>query len=958
MAASARLEPEHPEPGVTPAATSLAGPPEPAELPDLPELIARSADPREAALVVERVCGARTDAADRLETDARLRTALVTVGVASPWLARVCAVDDLALDVLADLGRPLDLEPSALHSLGGDQPGGLLARAKRLEVLRIAARDLLGIDGLETVGANLALLAGALLNAAAVLTVTDTGVAVIGMGKLGGRELNYSSDVDVMLVARAGDDLPEVRPMIDAAREAWRVDLDLRPEGRSGPLVRTLDSYVAYWERWASTWEFQALLKARFVAGDGELGVRFEGEASNRVWARPFGAADLREVRDLKERAETAVTRRGLGDRELKRGRGGIRDIEFAIQLLQMVHGRSDPSLRSASTLEALSALADGGYVGGGDAAALREAYAFLRAVEHRLQLHEDQQTHVLPRSDAARARLARVLGYRDSQAATAGAAFEADLGRHQTTVRRIHERLFFRPLLEAFTEGPGSGRAGDGHGGGGRTGGGLLAPAAVEQRLEAFGFTDATRTSAAVRELTRGFSRTSRLMQQILPVLLDWLSEAPDPNLGLLGLRSLAAAPRAKGELTALCRESAEAARQLCLLLGTGPRFARGFQRHPEQIGALATRELLAPLNRGQMASRLHKSIAWRSGDKALEEGLRAFVGAETLRIAVRDVLGAADVIATGESLSDLAEVVISAVLEFAAPGMPMAVVGMGRLGGREMSYSSDLDLLFVYDVPSGGGTRDGSSVEPEAADAAERATAMVIRLLAGTTPATGIYRVDTALRPEGRQGPQARSLAAYSAYYQRWAEPWEKQALLRGRIVAGDFRVGQRYTEIAKSFVWDSPLGVDEIRQIRRTKARVERERIPPSEDPAFHLKLGPGALADVEWTVQLLQLEHRVVAPGTMEALGQLTAQGTVSASDASVLSEAYRFCEQTRNRLALVRDLPGDSLPSTGHVLGVLARSLGASPTGLRDEYRRYTRRARRVVERLFYGPPGA
>ncbi|HET7523643.1 MAG TPA: hypothetical protein VFJ79_05800, partial [Acidimicrobiales bacterium] len=492
------------------------------------------------------------------------------------------------------------------------------------------------------------------------------------------------------------------------------------------------------------------------------------------------------------------------------------------------------------------------------------------------------------------------------------------------------------------------------------------LKAVAVEQRLEAFGFADAARTSVAVRELTRGFSRTSSLMQQMLPVLLDWLSEAPDPDLGLLGLRSLAGAARSKDELTTLCRESPEAARQLCMLLGTGPRFARGFRHHPEELAALATRELLGPTDRQQLTSRLRKSIAWRSGEAALENGLRTFVSAETLRIAARDVLGVSDVVDTAAALSDLAEVAVEAALEESSAGVPLAVVGMGRLGGRELSYSSDLDLLFVYEPgspgegghePAVGPASVGASELAMRAEAAERAAASVIRVLAGTTPASGIYRVDTALRPEGRQGPQARSLEAYATYYKRWAQVWERQALLRGRVIAGDQSVGERYSEIARSFVWGARLTDEEVREIRRTKARVERERVPPSEDPEFHLKLGPGALADVEWTVQLLQLHHRVVTPGTMDALEQLRVGGAVSADDARVLAASYRFCEQARNRLSLVRDLPGDSLPTTGHPLTVLARSLGTTPAGLRDDYRRHTRRARRVVERLFYGRDG-
>ncbi len=903
----------------------------PAELDE----VERSADPRAAALLLERVATAHTGAADRIASDEGLRSALIAVAGASPWLSRLCLTDDAALDVLCRLDRPVDLT-----SLAGDDGYGL-DRAKRLDLLRIAARDLLALDELETVGANLAALAARILQIACRSAGAGDDLAVIGMGKLGGGELNYSSDIDVLLVgASAQPDLADIRRFLDLSRRAWRVDLDLRPEGRAGPLVRTIDSYVAYWERWAETWEFQALLKGRAVAGSVELGHRFEEQATARVWSRPLGADDLRQVRYLKSRAEQAVSRRGMGTRELKTGKGGIRDIEFAVQLLQLVHGGADPALRSPSTLPALRALAAGGYVEASDASALEEAYVFLRTVEHRLQLHEDQQVHALPAATESRSRLARVLGYRDG-AREALALFEEDLRRQQGLVRGIHERLFFRPLLEAFSSV--------------RATSGTLPAEAIETRLNAFGFADATRTHQAVKELTRGFSRTSQLMQQMLPVLLDWLSGSPDPDLGLLGLRTLASAPHCRDQLTALCRESPEAARQLCQLLGTGPRFARTFQHHPELLGDLSTGELLKDRQRPELLTRARGTVGWRFGETSVQQGLLAFGRAEMLRIAVRDILGLADVAATGRSLSDLAEVVIEVALESAAPDVPLAVIGMGRLGGRELAYSSDLDLLFVYRNRVAGVLETDNSL-PEAleAQAAEAAATAVVRMIEGSSPASGLYRVDTALRPEGRQGPQARSVEAYAAYYDRWAQPWERQALLRGRLVAGESEVAHSFEALAESFVWGRPFDAEDVREIRRTKARVEKQRVPPSEDPAFHLKLGPGALADIEWTVQLLQLQHRVVSSGTIEALRMLVEQGVVSAEDGSVLMEAYRFCEQTRNRLGLTRDVPGDSLPSSGHQLSTLARSFGTTPTGLRDEYRRRTRRARRVVERLFYG----
>ncbi len=891
------------------------------------EDIERSADPSGSALILERLVAAHPAAQDRLDGDAGLRSALVAVIAASPWLARVCITDDAALDVLADLDLPVDLTMSGPAGAGG--PG----RAKRLEMLRIAARDLLEIDDLEGVGGNLSTLASAVLQLAWDMTIdSSAGLAVIGMGKLGGDELNYSSDVDVLLVG-SGD----ARPLLDAARTAWRVDLDLRPEGRAGPLVRSLESYSVYWGRWAQTWEFQALLKARTVAGDAAIGRQFDERAAAQVWRRPFGADDIGQIRRLKARAEEAVSRRFLTDRELKRGKGGIRDIEFAVQLLQLVHGRSDPGLRAPSTLAALRALAEGGYVAADDAESLEGAYRFLRTVEHRLQLQEDEQVHTVPNGQPARARLARILGYRDRVTGTALAQFDADLRLQQATARAIHERLFFRPLLEAFTSAPIPDAA--------------LPPDAVIDRLRAFGFDDAGRTHQAVVELTRGFSRASQLMQRILPVLLDWLSVSPNPDLGLLGLRTLSTETHSRDRLTAVCRESPEAARQLCLLLGTGPRFARDLNHRPDLLSAMAADEFLTPRTRGDLEARAERSLAWREGEGAFEAGLRLFSRAENLRIAARDVLDVADVDETGAALSELAEAVVASALRHVDPQLPFAVIGMGRLGGRELAYSSDLDLMFVYENPGGLG-------EAEAAAAAEGCATALVRILGGETPAAGLYRIDTALRPEGRQGPQARSLTAYEVYYGRWAQVWERQALLRGRFIVGDAGLGERFSSVARRFVWDQPFGRDEVRDIRRTKARMERERVPPSEDPKFHLKLGAGSLSDIEWTAQLLQLEHGIRATGTLTALNALERAGALEAADAGTLTAAYRFCERARNRLSLVRDIPGDSLPTTGPTLTALARSLATTPSELRDEYRRVTRRARRVVDRVFYGEVSA
>jgi len=881
------------------------------------------------SVAVERLVEAYRDLADRLEEEPGLRQAVVAVVGASRSLTELCLAEPTAVDVLSDLDRRPALHPDA------DLPG--LRRWKRLELLRVAARDLVGLDDLPVVGRALAGLAGEVLQAAARMAGAE-GLAVIGMGKLGGAELNYASDIDVMFVGTDGE--RPARGVLDVARSCFRVDANLRPEGRDGPLVRSLESYEAYWDRWAQTWEFQALLKARPVAGDPELGARFLERAQERLWTRPFTADDLRAVRVMKARAEGELARKGLADREVKRGPGGIRDIEFSVQLLQLVHGADDPALRSPTTLDVLAELGTAGYVDPADARSLDHAYRLLRTVEHRLQLVQEQQVHTLPANDQALERLARVMGYRDTAEASAAELLVGYLRSQQAAVRSIHQHLFFRPLLDALSaRGDTTPRA-------------TAMPAeAVATRLAAFGFTDADRTRQALHELTRGLTRSSRLMKQVLPLVLGWLAESPDPDLGLLGLRVLTTGDQQATELAIAFRESPEAARRLCLLLGTSRRLGQILEHNPDMIPALAQPDGLAPRSAQALLEGASTALAWRGEVEDRQRALKRFKRREELRVAASDVLelaGTAEeqVTATGASLTGLAEACLEAALASVDPPVPFAVIGMGRLGGAELSYASDLDVLLVY---------DGST--PADFEAVERAAAALVRFLAGATPATRVYEVDLGLRPEGKDGPLARSLDGYRAYYERWAQTWERQALVRARPVAGDRDLGRRFCELVAPHVWRHPLPDDDVREIRRMKARIERERIPPGEDPQFHLKLGRGSLSDVEFTAQLLQLQHRVPATGTIEALSRLEEAGALDRGDRAVLGEAYRFCERTRNRWFLVKGSAGDSLPARPEQLARLARSLGTTSAELREEYRRVTRRCRAVVERLFYDKGG-
>lgn len=880
----------------------------------------RCADPVGARAALARVLELHPDLWDRLGSDEGAIARLVAVLAASRHLGDLLATDPAALGAVVDpaTAPPVPEDPDALPAWS------------RRELLRIAARDLAEAPPLLETTAAVSHLARSVLGAVhaqlAAALGADARLAVIGMGKLGGDELNYASDVDVMLV---GDGDPRAleaagRKLLQLAGRCFRVDANLRPEGRDGPLVRSVAGYEAYWARWAQPWERQALLRAVPVAGDAELLAAWVDRARDVVWGRPLSADELRSLRALKARAEEASRARGDGERDVKRGPGGIRDVEFAAQLLQLVHGPADPALRTPGTVASLRALAEGGYVDPEDAATLEESYTFLRRVEHAAQLRDGHQVHHVPAARDERRHLARVLGFTGDPGAGPTERFDRAHLAHRTRVRAVHERLWFRPLLAALS------------------GAGALGPEAAAQRLAAFGFAEVDRTRQAVVELTRGLTRSSRMMQQLLPLLLDWLSASPDPDLGLLGLRRLVAGDARSGRLVAAFRESPEVARQLAVVLGTSEQLGEILLANPDLVERLADPERLQTRPVDELVESATAAVGWRREPGERLAALGRWRARHLLGIAARDVLADAPVERVGADLAALAEAVIRTALAGLEPQVPFAVVALGRLGGAQLAYPSDLDLVFVH---------EGSSVA--AAEEADRVATGLVRALNGTTPSDRIWAVDTTLRPEGRNGPLSRSLAGWRSYLERWASTWERQAYLRMRPVAGDDALAAALCDEVADAIWARPFTEADAREVRRMKARIEHERIGPGEDPQFHLKLGPGTLSDVEFTVQLLQLQHGVRGASTIATLRTLVEAGHLTADEGEVLEEAYRFCERTRNRTHLVAG-GGDSLPVRPEHLIPLARSLGMTASELREAYRRRTRRARRVVEARFYG----
>ncbi|WP_055489725.1 bifunctional [glutamine synthetase] adenylyltransferase/[glutamine synthetase]-adenylyl-L-tyrosine phosphorylase [Streptomyces sp. TP-A0356] len=852
--------------------------------------------------------------------------------------------------------------------------------AYRRCLLSIAARDVCGTIDVAQTAAELADLATATLRAALAIAraaAPDDAalcrLAVIAMGKCGGHELNYVSDVDVIFVGEPAGDADERKALQAATRLAshmmricsettvegsiWPVDANLRPEGRNGPLVRTLSSHLAYYQRWAKTWEFQALLKARPVAGDLELGEEYVATLAPLVWQAAERENFVADVQKMRRRVVANIPV-GEVERELKLGPGGLRDVEFAVQLLQLVHGRSDTSLRSGTTLDALKALAAGGYVGRADAVQLDEAYRFLRSMEHRLQLYRLRRTHLVPEEDADLRRLGRSLGLRTDPVGE----LRREWKRHTGVVRRLHEKLFYRPLLDAVAQlAPGEAR---------------LSPDAARERLVALGYADPASALRHLEALASGVTRKAAIQRTLLPVLLGWFADSANPDAGLLNFRKVSDALGKTPWYLRLLRDEGAAAENLARVLSAGRLAPDLLMRAPEAVALLGDGDGggLEPRGRAPLEQEILAAVGRAENAEQAVAVARGVRRRELFRTAAADIVGSygsedaparpdqgALIDMVGGAVSDLTAATLAGTLRAVVRGgwgdtLPtrFAVIGMGRFGGHELGYGSDADVLFVHEPLEGVGER-------EAAEAANKVVAEMRRLL--QLPSTDPpLLIDADLRPEGKSGPLVRTLTSYEAYYRRWSLVWESHALLRAEPVAGDEDLGRRFIELIDPLRYPAEgLGEDAVREIRRLKARMESERLPRGADKTLHTKLGRGGLSDVEWTVQLLQLRHGWAEPGlrttrTRSALAAACAAGLIPAEEAEILDEAWVLASRVRNAVMLVRGRAGDTFPSESRELAAVGRYLGYGPGhvgDMLDDYRRTTRRARTVVEDLFY-----
>jgi [glutamine synthetase] adenylyltransferase / [glutamine synthetase]-adenylyl-L-tyrosine phosphorylase len=738
-----------------------------------------------------------------------------------------------------------------------------------------------------------------------------------------------------------------------ASAAFFAVDAGLRPEGRSGELVRTVESHVAYYQRWAKTWEFQALLKARAAVGDAELGERYLAALMPMVWVACEREDFVVEVQAMRRRVEQLVPSE-VRAREIKLGSGGLRDVEFAVQLLQLVHGRRDQSLHVASTVDALAALGEGGYIGREDAANLTASYEFLRLLEHRLQLQRLKRTHLLPEVDDEEAVrwLARAAHIRPDGRHDAAGVLREELKHQNVRVSQLHAKLFYQPLLESI--GP------DGleisHG---------MTSEAAERQLAALGYEGPQTALNHMSVLVNQSGRRGRVQSVLLPRLLNWMSYAPDPDAGLLAYRRLSEALAAESWYLATLRDKPAVAKRLMHVLGTSAYVPDLLMRAPRIIqtyGDGPAGPKLLETEPAAVARALVASAARYPDPVRAIAGARALRRRELARIGSADLLGMLDVRDVCKALTSVWVAVLQAALDaMIRANLPkngnspaaIAVIGMGRLGGAELGYGSDADVMFVCE--SASGVNDSEAVKWSTSIAEQ------VRTLLGTPSVDPPLEVDANLRPEGRSGPLVRTLGSYAAYYEQWAQPWEIQALLRAHAVAGDEDLGQRFLLMADKTRYPADgVSAEAVREIRRIKARVDRERLPRGADPNTHTKLGRGGLADVEWTVQLLQLQHAHEIPAlhntsTLESLDVIADADLVPAADVELLRQAWLTATRARNALVLVRGKPTDQLPGPGRQLNAVAVAAGW-PTDdggeFLDNYLRVTRRAKAVVRKVF------
>ncbi|HTP04863.1 MAG TPA: bifunctional [glutamate--ammonia ligase]-adenylyl-L-tyrosine phosphorylase/[glutamate--ammonia-ligase] adenylyltransferase [Nitrospirota bacterium] len=997
-------------------------------LPGLLASLSRSADPDMALNNFERFVSALNDVPSFLSCcRARLDIliSLITIFGASRFLSTfLVGAADESLAVLSDpdyLEHPED-KKSIAEKLGARLAGEesdkgffrILRLFRKQEMLRIGLRDLLGKADLQETVADLSYLAEVCLQKAyewaeggltkrfgrPVSTMPDgtlapAGFTVIAMGKLGGQELNFSSDVDLMYVYTADGETEGMTAFDGTAMNritnhqyfiklaerlsaaigektedgfVFRVDLRLRPEGQRGPLAQSLGGYELYYESWGQTWERSALLKARPVAGDGAVGKEFTERIMPFVYRKYLDYSAISEIRDMKQKINKDVEQKGRTYRDVKLGYGGIREIEFVIQALQLIYAGRDRSLREKNALKALHTLSQKGLISYEEHADLAKAYVFLRTVEHRIQILDDLQSQTMPSDERELRALARRTGYLEQ--GEEAVSLLRDYTEHTRKVRSIYDDLFAFTGDEKVSE-PAA-----------RDYDLLLDPGTSEQESVAaigrYGFRDpgkAYRNLILLREgpaLVHRTPRSRKLFNEIFPALFHEIVSSPDPDMALNHLESFLAAQGSWETFQSLMKLDASAVKVLIAIFANSEYLSRMLVSRPVLLqNLLESRKAYGAGTYAVFARELSEALSRSSGISEKLDTLRRFKHQEEIRIGMADLLSNMNLTAVSRDLSKLAEVCLEAALMLAVSEVArrygteisssgFAIIGVGKLGGRELTYGSDLDILFVFSEPRAQMPPEGLSVFEFFSKVAEK----TISYLSTLTREGFVFRVDTRLRPTGSKGPLVQSIDAFRNYFSTQAETWERQALLRARHVAGDRAVGAEFCRSIQEIIYrdinKSVLAVD----IRAMRKRIEEE-VGKKSSAHYNIKQGAGGLVDIEFLVQYMQLLHgkghrRVRVPGTYNVIRALGKNKLLEPEDLQILARAYLFIRQLESRMRIVSNQGTNDLTRDPEKLHLLARRMGYHSDGgsagqkLLSDYEVLSSQVRKVFDKYVRG----
>ena len=868
-----------------------------------------------------------------------------------------------------------------------------LRSSYRNQLAAIIAQDAVADDPASiqpTISRELSDLADAALEGALAIARHETEgsehvrFTIIGMGKLGAQELNYVSDVDLIYVVEPADKDVDHQTLIRvgtkmgtmlqrvcqsaimgvAEQPLWQIDGGLRPEGKDGALVRVLSSHKNYYEQWAENWEFQALLKARPVAGDPDLGQAYMDMTRPFVWSASKRKNFVYDCQKMRKRVEDLIPA-PLKDREIKLGRGGLRDVEFTVQMLQLVHGRTDESLRTSNTLDSLQRLSEGGYV------SRKQAVRFERVMEHRQQIWSLKRTHLFP--DLGRASVGGLEKKRDIDvdelnqnqelrrlARAFGLHPEELVDKYDDTrreVRHLHLDIYYRPMLPVNAQMENDQI--------------VLSVEAAQERFESIGFGDPDAAIRHVQALTAGVGRAAKINRIILPAVLQWLGEGQNPDMGLLNWRKLEENFGTESGYLGFLRDSTSAAQRLCHILSNSRFLGDALNKSVESISWLGDDDNLQARTREALDVQTGSALErFGSNINEFATSMRAMRRHEIERIGLSWMSGVISDSDSLKAMTDVYDAIIDASLtwavrhqiaEFGVETAPagITVIAMGRYGGREVNFSSDADAILIY--------RPADDADDGQANAfAKKVVEDLRNILQGPTTLEPKIELDLDLRPEGKNGPLVRSYASCEEYYESWASTWERQALLRARYAAGDAELARDFLiNIADPLRYPTTeLTEAELQNIRKLKARMEAERLPRGVRRERHLKLGKGGLSDVEWTVQLMQLQHAgdikdLRVNGTLEALDVLEAKKLISAIDAIQLRKAWTLCTAARNGSYLWsgRANQADILPDDIYSLGGIAVYLGYGAhrgQHFENDLLAVMRKCRDVCQRLFYG----